>query len=117
MSAALFNEDDKPILSIKDIANLKKLAGHLNAVADECFRPPFDPKIAAILQMAADLAEEQVQMDKVYECYHQVQEEPDLSGAYKLLGQDDDVINRPKEQEDTVPTAEDLQRWFNNGGA
>lgn len=62
--------------------NLNHISKRLSSMANIVDIQPYDPKIATHLRMAADLAEEQVMLDKFYNY-------PNKESDYKFLEQDD----------------------------
>ena len=92
--------------------NLEHVAKRLLEMADIVFLSPFDPKIATFLRMAADLAKEQVSLNKFYD-YSNDNEEPD----YKFLDQDDsmreskDVAVKPQPSPNKIMD-DDIHKWL-----
>ena len=130
--------EDEKHLSPEQAAGFQKLADHLNSIAQQ-IGEPMDPKVEAMLRMAADCIEEQIQLDKYYpwgcvECgghvedeeedeYEEVEEydteEP--NGTYRFLEENDEIRDEEGpnvttvERETVIPSAEQLQNWLSNG--
>ncbi len=98
---SLFDKEKE--LSAGNKGNLKYIAAKLMSMSEAILAEPFDPKIAAHLRMASDLAEEQMMLNKYY-TYPKTEEESD----YKFLSQDDTVdkthaVNEPKPEPEPEP--------------
>jgi hypothetical protein len=137
------HEADEPKnLTPEQKEKLAKIADTLELLATK-LTEPVDPKVEAMLRMAADMLNEQVQLDKYYpwecECgedsellvknYEMDQAADEESNLmYRYLDQDDNIKEgstaslleevKPKEESDSVtPSAEQLQNWLTDGAA
>lgn len=86
------------------------LRDHLNHIADNVIGEPMDPKVEACLQMAADMIDEQVTMDKYYtwpgkDDAEETEEDSKESNPYLFL----------ENEESDIPSTDDLENWFNGG--
>jgi len=110
----IYDNEDSPKLTPIHETNLNHIFKRLSNMADIINIEPYDPKIATHLRMAADLAEEQVNLGKYYTYAEVDAKEPD----YKFLEQDDTVeehndIQKPvSEPPPSNLVDDDIHKWL-----
>jgi len=114
------NDEPQKKLSIKEVAQLVRLKNHLNEIADNIIGEPIDPKVSSLLQMAADMIEEQINMDKYYSwedfsCGRPLDKGGKEEPKYQFLDNDEDDKENEEVVEKTTPTATELKQWFSGG--
>ncbi len=125
------DEEQSKRLTDEQKISFQKIADHLNKLADK-LGEPIDPKVDAMLRMAADCIDEQIQMEKYYprECSHCDEHnhdeehegggvitarEPDSTPYLFLDNDDEDEDNNESMPKLMIPSADQLKSWLSNG--
>ena len=95
-------DDNKGKLTIEQQIQLRKLANHLRDLAQATDYEPFNPKISDLLNIIADISEEQIKLNTYYfyhECPEHKEEKP----------------NEESEEPEKPSIADEITRWFSQG--